>query len=778
MNRTKYFGLSLLILLCCLAATAQTTVTKCEYWIDQQFDSRTTVTMTGNTWNSSIDISALKVGLHTVAFRVLDNNGMFSSALVKNFLLVPGTGTGDNSLKTYEYWIDQQFNERKSGTVPVSGVISINEDISALKAGLHAIAMRVIDKNGIVSSVIVKNFLLVPGTGTGDNSLKTYEYWIDQKFSEKKSGTVPDGGIINIDEDVSALKMGLHTIAMRVIDKNGIVSSVIVKNFMLLEGAGTGDNSLKTYEYWFDQKFSEKKSGTVPDGGIININEDITALDNGLHTIAMRVIDKNGKVSSVLVKNFMKLERLDGDNSLKTYEYWIDGNFDERESATVPSDGIVNLNLDIASLAQGIHTFYYLTRDKAGLASAVVSKMFFVKKQVQEGKLIGIDYWFNDSPRTRIAIDPAQASINRNDILIPLDGIQPSNISEDYVFDVATKKVITKETVTVGIQVFNYAEIGSEAVVETLENMSFTVDPLFVPLTNEASDTKTAPQDGQVQGFSYAGVVGDSLHWEITGSDAKVDFFDADGNPITPETKTIDGNDVLVIKMPTTAVYLLTYGATEAGEMTVKVAQPIELTVADATREYGEENPTFTYTSKGAALAGEVTFTTEADVTSPVGDYVVSINGSGITNSYVTLKPGKLTITKAPLSVGVEDCSITEGESLPTFTLTFDGFKNNEDESVLTTLPVVTTDATETSTPGEYVLVVSGGEATNYELTYTNGTLTIIHGTGITGIRIDKPVNVYTVGGVLVRSNVTSLEGLPDGVYIINRKKVMIKRKK
>jgi hypothetical protein len=197
--------------------------------------------------------------------------------------------------------------------------------------------------------------------------------------------------------------------------------------------------------------------------------------------------------------------------------------------------------------------------------------------------------------------------------------------------------------------------------------------------------------------------------------------------------------------------------------------------VRNTIRKYGEENPTFTYTSKGAALAGEVAFITEAVATSTVGEYVVSINGSGITNSYVTLKPGKLTITKAPLAVGVEDCTITEGEALPKFILTFDGFKNNEDESVLTTQPTVTTDATETSAPGDYVLVVSGGEATNYELTYTNGKLTIQQGTGIEGIHLDKPMNVYTIDGVLVRSNVTSLKELPAGVYIINRKKVVVK---
>jgi len=579
MNRTRYLGLSLLTLLCYMTAVAQgPTVTKCEYWIDQQFDSRTTVTMTGTEWNSSIDISALRAGLHSIAFRVADNNGLYSSALVKNFLLVQGTGTADNSLQTYEYWFDQKFDAKKSGAIPTGGVINIDEDISALNYGLHSIAMRVVDKNGVVSSALTKNFLLVQGTGTGDNSLQIYEYWFDQKFDAKKSGTIPTGGVINIDEDISALNYGLHSIAMRVIDKNGVVSSALTKNFLLVQGTGTGDNSLQTYGYWIDQDFGNRKSGEIPTGGVINIDEDISALNYGLHSIAMRVIDKNGIVSSVLTKNFMKIQQQDGDNALTTYEYWIDNG--EHQNAAIPADGVVALDLDISALTNGLHTFNYMTRDKAGLASATTVKNFLVKKVEGDGKLIAIDYWFNDEPRQRITIDPAE-SVDKSDIVIPMDGVKPRTISEEYTFDATTKTVKTTETITVGIQVFNDGGVGSEAVVHTLENMTFTVTPLFEALTDGDTSTKDAPKGGQMQGFSYTGAVGDVIYWDITGETVSMDFYDAEGNPITPVTENIEGKDVLAIELTTTAVYLLTYGATADGEITVQLTKK----VADGIRE-------------------------------------------------------------------------------------------------------------------------------------------------------------------------------------------------
>ena len=799
MNRTRYLGLSLLTLLCYMTAAAQgPTVTKCEYWIDQQFDSRTTVTMTGAEWNSSIDISALRAGLHSIAFRVADNNGLYSSALTKNFLLVQGTGTGDNSLQTYEYWFDQKFDAKKSGAIPTGGVINIDEDISALNHGLHSIAMRVVDKNGVVSSALTKNFLLVQGTGTGDNSLQTYEYWFDQKFDAKKSGAIPTGGVINIDEDISALNHGLHSIAMRVVDKNGVVSSALTKNFLLVQGTGTGDNSLQTYEYWIDHDFGNRKSGEIPTGGVVNIDEDISALNYGLHSIAMRVIDKNGIVSSVLTKNFMKVERMDGDNALTTYEYWIDNAFDERESAAVPDGGIVDLNIDISALKQGLHTFNYRTADKAGKVSAVVTKNFFVKKVEGEGKLIAVDYWFNDGPRTRIAIDPAQASIDKNDIVISLDGVQPRSISEDYTFDATTKTVKTTETITFGIQVFNDAEVGTEAVVETLEDYLFNVDINAVALTDDVSDTKVAPQGGQVQGFSFDGAVGDSLHWELTGSDAKIDFFDANGNRLTPESKTIDEKDVLIIKMPTTTVYALTYGATEAGEMTVKVSIKVAYIQGDvnsdgvvnvtdivATVNYIMDKPAPNFNKDAADVNGDGVI----NVTDIVMMVNIIMTGGGPSSSRRAAATGGLILhgkdvllRDAGNYTAVQfDINLRDGQSVNDVVQCCSSdhqltWKMVDAVTCRVVVYSMTNAAFHTNGDALMNIIMNGGVE---DATISNEVLIRAEGTtGIDSYQQVKSYDVYDLRGNKVRQNATSLDGLSDGVYIINGKKVLHRRKK
>lgn len=143
-------------------------------------------------------------------------------------------------------------------------------------------------------------------------------------------------------------------------------------------------------------------------------------------------------------------------------------------------------------------------------------------------------------------------------------------------------------------------------------------------------------------------------------------------------------------------------------------------------RQYGEDNPTFEYTVVSGKLeSGTPTITCAATKTSPVGTYDIIIEKGSVSNKFVTLVNGTLTITKAPLTISVDDYSKVEGEPNPSFTLSYSGFKNGENSSVLTKQPTISCSATTSSAPGTYPITVSGAEAQNYDITYMNGTLTI-----------------------------------------------------
>src|SRR5690606_16619607 len=102
----------------------------------------------------------------------------------------------------------------------------------------------------------------------------------------------------------------------------------------------------------------------------------------------------------------------------------------------------------------------------------------------------------------------------------------------------------------------------------------------------------------------------------------------------------------------------------------------------------------------------------------------------GSDNNYnLNYVSGTLTITKRVLTATAVNASRTYGAANPTFSITFTGFVNSEDASVIDVLPVASTSATLTSSTGTYPITVSGGTDNNYSFSFVSGTLTITKAT-------------------------------------------------
>ena len=84
----------------------------------------------------------------------------------------------------------------------------------------------------------------------------------------------------------------------------------------------------------------------------------------------------------------------------------------------------------------------------------------------------------------------------------------------------------------------------------------------------------------------------------------------------------------------------------------------------------------------------------------------------------------KLTVNKATLTVSVADATVNQGDDMPSFTFSYEGFVLDENMSVLTAIPSAKCNAT-TDKAGTFDIVVSGGEAENYSFEYKNGKLTV-----------------------------------------------------
>ena len=108
-----------------------------------------------------------------------------------------------------------------------------------------------------------------------------------------------------------------------------------------------------------------------------------------------------------------------------------------------------------------------------------------------------------------------------------------------------------------------------------------------------------------------------------------------------------------------------------------------------------------------------------------------------------------LTITKAPLTITAQSYTIRQGDAMPDIAVSYKGFVNGETETVLTKLPTVSSEADKDSKPGEYTIMVSGAEATNYDIKYVTGKLTVLEPDGINGTNGQRPyiVRIYSFGG-------------------------------
>ncbi|MFO0910374.1 MAG: Ig-like domain repeat protein [Isosphaeraceae bacterium] len=182
-----------------------------------------------------------------------------------------------------------------------------------------------------------------------------------------------------------------------------------------------------------------------------------------------------------------------------------------------------------------------------------------------------------------------------------------------------------------------------------------------------------------------------------------------------------------------------------ASPLPVNVAQAtLTVTAANASREYGDANPTFGYDITGfvngqtlgtSDVTGTPNVDTSATPTSPVGSspYAINVTVGTLSSGNYTFQyvDGQLTLTSARLTVTADNTNREYGDANPTFTATFTGFKNGENlaTSDVTGAPDLTTTATPSSpvNGSPYVITAAAGtlNSGNYTFQYVDGQLTL-----------------------------------------------------
>lgn len=149
----------------------------------------------------------------------------------------------------------------------------------------------------------------------------------------------------------------------------------------------------------------------------------------------------------------------------------------------------------------------------------------------------------------------------------------------------------------------------------------------------------------------------------------------------------------------------------------------------DKSLVYNGANQTLTYEGKlPEGLTAVVEGSTKNVTDTPVTVTLKFTNNNKVDYNDPTDLTAELTITKAPLTVIVNNASMNVGGTLPKFTVRYVGFLGSDNEDSLNVKPSFTCDATSASPEGTYQIIASGAESDNYDITYEEGTLSIIAG--------------------------------------------------
>ena len=220
---------------------------------------------------------------------------------------------------------------------------------------------------------------------------------------------------------------------------------------------------------------------------------------------------------------------------------------------------------------------------------------------------------------------------------------------------------------------------------------------------------------------------------------AKSKVYGADDPALTYMSSGLVGEDAISGALTRTTgedvgEYDITQGTLSAGNNYTIAYTGAKLTITQKEAVLSWSNTAFTYngteqkpTATVSNLVGEDACTVTVSGATNAGNHTST--ATALSNANYKLPEAKtqaFTIAKAPLTISCGEYTMNQGDALPAFEAEFSGFVNGETKTVLITQPVLTTEATSSSALGTYDVIVSGAEAANYEISYQNGSLTII----------------------------------------------------
>ena len=158
----------------------------------------------------------------------------------------------------------------------------------------------------------------------------------------------------------------------------------------------------------------------------------------------------------------------------------------------------------------------------------------------------------------------------------------------------------------------------------------------------------------------------------------------------------------------------------------------LTVTAANKAVTYGDAVPTYTANYSGFVLGenenelgGSLQFACTYAPGSAVGEYTITPSGLTSGNYAITFTPGTLTVSKKALTVTADNKTVTYGDAVPTYTVSYDGMTAGDTAADLGGSLQFACTYAPGSAVGEYTITPSGLTSGNYAITFTPGTMTV-----------------------------------------------------
>lgn len=184
--------IAVVLSVCQLFADENVSISSIQYWIDENH----TAAMVSSSTEFDLDCSKLTTGLHTLNYRVLDNEGNYS-ALFQHSFLKQEPGPAHTDVVTLQYWWDDMHDNAVDAPYSSEEFVLSTD---ALPYGLHSLKYRVKDNTGAWSDLRTHYFY--KGEPVDSARIVSYSYWwndLNDKMVEKQLNTPAVS--FDIDED-------------------------------------------------------------------------------------------------------------------------------------------------------------------------------------------------------------------------------------------------------------------------------------------------------------------------------------------------------------------------------------------------------------------------------------------------------------------------------------------------------------------------------------------------------------------------------------------------